>query len=330
MNTAANVERDLEVAVGMMLGRLKQFVANLHCARLGDRHWRDSVQRSCNELCDILGTLRERLARHKLATPKKVGELRGKLQRIAREITGQCNLQRIQEIRATLARDHDELLNEIRALRIAPESNRGALRALRMPRMGRTLFHTTSGLICCLLYQFVLNRSQSIIILSGIMALITVIESSRRLSPRWNDFLMQKVFHNMVRPREHTRIASASFYMAAITLSVLIAPQVLVCAAVLLLAFADPAASAVGIRWGKKRLSNDKSYVGSLAFLVTGIAVTWIYLSLAAAPRMSAGAILGLAVTMSLTAAAVELFCDRIDDNFAIPISATLVGLLWF
>jgi len=314
----------------MMLGRLKQFVANLHCARLGDHRWKETVQRSCYELCENLGTLRERLARHKLATPKKVGELRGKLQRIAHEVTGQCNLQRIQEIRSTLARDYDELLCEIRALRIAPQGNRGALRTLRMPRMGRTIFHTTSGLICCLLYQFVLDRGQSLMILYAIMAIITLIEGSRRLSPRWNGFLMQKVFNTMVRPREHTRIASASFYMASITLIVLIAPQVLVCAAVLLLAFADPAASAVGIRWGKKRLPNDKSYVGSLAFLVTGIVVTSIYLSLAAADRMSAGAILGLSVAMSFTAAAAELFCDRIDDNFAIPVSATLVGLLWF
>ena len=84
-----------------------------------------------------------------------------------------------------------------------------------------------------------------------------------------------------------------------------------------------------GARWGRIRLYNDKSLLGSAVFFAAGSIVSTIYLALAVAP-MSPLRMIAIATSVSLVGTVVELFSDRLDDNFTIPVTCAAMAMLWF
>jgi len=108
---------------------------------------------------------------------------------------------------------------------------------------------------------------------------------------------------------------------------VLLTPHTAACAAVLILALADPVASLVGSRWGRTKLFKDKSLQGSLAFFATGFSAAAAYLLLAGplAWPLALAAAAGMAAVGTL----VELFSDSLDDNFTVPVACALTALLF-
>ena len=191
----------------------------------------------------------------------------------------------------------------------------------------RSLFHVGMGVLGVSLYQFVLTRAQAAIILFSLMGVIAFLEITRRAWPRWNHILLTSpVFRPIARPREYYSVNSSTYYVIALCLITPLFSKPAVIAAVLVLAFADPAAAWIGKKYGRIKLYGKKSYAGSFAFLVVGFAVSMVYLLWAGG--VTPARCLMVALAASLAAAIAELFSGRLDDNFTVPIAGTLAASL--
>jgi dolichol kinase len=190
----------------------------------------------------------------------------------------------------------------------------------------RTLFHMAMGTLAICLYQFVINLRQAMIILLSLLSITIGLEVTRRIWSRWNHILLtSRVFHPIARPREYHTVNSSTWYLTALCLIAPVFSQPAVSAGVLILAFADPAAAWVGKRYGKRKLHRQKSLVGSLAFVVVAFAVASAFL-LGFYPQFTLGQRLGAAALAATAGAVAELFSERIDDNFTVPIAAVLAS----
>ena len=302
---------------------LRRFVSRLRQPRVGDRAWIvalrkryralrrrvEDLRRSDRTSTGALARLREALRQHRGAIsakrPRKLG---------------------LREMRASLARSYEDMVAHLRS-RGDGRLTEG-LRAIRLPRLARTLSHVLLGLGCVLLYEFVVTWGQAMLLLGVAFGSFATLEVTRKFSPAWNDFLVDKLFGAISRPRERYRINSATYYLSALVIITLVTPKVAVCAAVLVLALADPAAMIVGFNWGRRRIYEDKTLEGSVGFFVVAFLAVFVYLLLAAA-ELSFFACLGYALSVSVVGTLVELYSGKLDDNFTIPVACALFGMLW-
>ncbi len=197
----------------------------------------------------------------------------------------------------------------------------------RKPKLKRAFFHIFMGVACVGIYQFVVSKGVALVLLSGFVVFFGGVEILRRVSKRVNDFWTDRVFAGVGRPQERHRINSASYYLWGMTLIAIVAPKTIVCAALLVLAFGDPVASAIGYRIQLFRFKNGKSLGGSLSFVLAAGLVAGLYLGIFGG--MTTAGWLGLAVVMALAGAAAELLNGRLDDNFAIPVACAGVGMVF-
>lgn len=95
-------------------------------------------------------------------------------------------------------------------------------------------------------------------------------------------------------------------------------------AAYLVLCISDTLASFVGTAYGRRRYTlfgHAKSYVGSVAFFLSALAILWPTAQFAGLPPMAA-LLTGIAVSAVLTL--VEAFSHKGVDNFFVPVFAVI------
>ncbi len=160
---------------------------------------------------------------------------------------------------------------------------------------------------------------------SSALAFAVFLETSRRLSGRWNDVLM-KILGPIAHPAERYRVNSASNYILALFVLAWIGYPAVGAVAVIVLGFADPAASFVGRRWGKTPLCNGRTLQGTVAFVLTAFVVGSAVLRLLhrEVPPLAAFSMAGVG---ALAGALAELASGRIDDNLTIPVITG--GAVW-
>jgi len=151
------------------------------------------------------------------------------------------------------------------------------------------------------------------------------VESGRRFIPKFNDWLMEKVFHKVSRPHERFQINSATYYVWGLFLMVMLFPKEACLLGVLTLGFGDPIASIVGQRYGKIKIFKEKSLEGALAFWLAGFAICLIY-QLIYIPQIPLLDIIKISSIVAFVGALTELFTIKIDDNFSIPVISALVA----
>lgn len=173
----------------------------------------------------------------------------------------------------------------------------------------RKLIHVTGSLIP-LAYLFLdITKPQALLIL-GILALPFVLADILRLWwPTLNRWFIHW-FHGAMRPGEETRLTGSTYYVLACWVTILVFERNVAVAALLILAYADTAASVVGQALGGYRLGKEKTLSGAVAFLVTAFLV--------GLPFFSPITALGGAVI----AAATECLPLPLDDNVTIPLVA--------
>ncbi|MCK5796137.1 MAG: hypothetical protein KAI47_03085 [Deltaproteobacteria bacterium] len=345
LSQAQLAQAQLAQALPEVIADLRRLAATLSHPKLGDLRWIVAIRDTQHDLAAKLATLREHAGKQlgelgahldtrRVELIETLTRLRADLQqgtRVLAEKTSHAELSRetFRDLGAKLTRGYEDLVEQVKALKIWKPTDATAARALRLPRPARSLFHVMAGVSVVLLYHFVFERAAGLKMLLGFAATAAAMEISRRFSRRLNDFWVDKVFGLISRPRERYQTNSATYYLFAILFITWIAPQPAVCLAILTLAFGDPTASLVGARWGKLRIYNDKSLLGSSAFFVAAFAASMVYLAVAVAP-MSALRMIAIAASISATGTITELFSDRLDDNLTIPLAAAAVGMLWF
>lgn len=182
------------------------------------------------------------------------------------------------------------------------------------PQPFRRLFHAGAG-VCIAAMVLVLRPYPSLaaLVLSILVAILLASDLVRLRVPAVNSFFF-KTFRTLASPREAGGIASSTWYIMGILLAVLFFPRDIVVPSILVLATADPAASYVGRRWGRKRVGTG-SVEGVTVFVATATVVLTFWVSpVRALFAATAGAL-------------VEIIPWRLDDNLTIPL--TVAATLW-
>jgi dolichol kinase len=196
------------------------------------------------------------------------------------------------------------------------------------PLMGaRTWFHIAMGATATLLYELLLDRRQAMLVLGSLLLVFGTLEVTRRLSARWNRFLVDTLFKSIARPHEFHQVNSATWYLLALSLLAPFFSRPAVLSGVLVLAFGDPAAAWIGRSFGRVKLRGKKSLEGSLGFVAVGALVVAGYL-LVFHPEIALWRRLLAAGLSSVLGAVAELFSERVDDNLTVPIVGTLAAAL--
>jgi dolichol kinase len=122
----------------------------------------------------------------------------------------------------------------------------------------------------------------------------------------------------LLRAEEQVRESAMIPFAIAVLLTMLTVPKLAALVAIYTLAIADPLAAVIGIRFGRHRISHNRSLEGSLAFFLATLAVTAAVLRWGTdSPRLP---IIETSLVVGAAATACELLPLRIDDNLTIPI----------
>ena len=130
-----------------------------------------------------------------------------------------------------------------------------------------------------------------------------------------------KVFRPIMRSTELNRLAGTTFLVTGVLLIALIFNRGIVAIALLFLAFADPLASYIGIKYGKDKIFGHKSVQGFMAAFVVCTAVCYLFLfyNQVTEHLMIASLLAGL------VGAVAELIpVAQLDDNFTMPVFSSI------
>lgn len=231
----------------------------------------------------------------------------------------------LHDLHDELARGYEQWIEQLQVAR-QRSGVRGAaaLDLVKSLNGARTLFHICNGVICAALYQFLLGPTGATVVLGVFLAVFGFLEVSRRFSSSWNHTICSSpLFRPIRRPGEYHRVNSATWYLLGLCLLLPIASKPAVIAAVLILAFADPAAAWFGKRFGQRKLHRNKSVAGTSAFLVVALAVAWPYL-VAFGPDLTLARAGLLALAGAFAGALAEVFSGPLDDNLTVPVASAL------
>jgi len=183
-----------------------------------------------------------------------------------------------------------------------------------MKHIGRKLYHVLGGLGLLSLYPL-LGRNAALWTYTALAGIVLALEIIRLRVPAWNDLLFDR-FGSFVRQGERTRLTGTAPYILGIALSLLFYRTDIASAAVCFLAVGDVAATTVGERFGRTKISGSKSLEGTLAFVAAAAAAGGLL--------VMAGIDLtpGLVLSGAVIAAAVELLPLPLNDNLLIPLAA--------
>jgi len=177
----------------------------------------------------------------------------------------------------------------------------------------RRVFHAVNGtLVVLALTVFGMEVPTALVIMGVLLAFAMVLDAVRLLYSKWN-ILFFRTFSFLASPREARKIASSTWYALSVFLVLLLFSRTHAMAGILVLAWADPAASVVGQRWGKiPFLAGSVRGTGTF-FLVASFAlilfVPW-----------------KVALVTGAATAIVEAAPINLDDNLIVPL--TVAGIL--
>lgn len=200
----------------------------------------------------------------------------------------------------------------------------------------RKVLHSSIGFFTLYLYTLGVHHTQLIVPLTMLFAGVFTNDYIRLHNPQINRFIVSK-FYYMMRDSEVNSYNGILYYLAGLILVFAVLPKDISLMSVLLLSWADTAASTFGRQFGKYtfQISKGKSFAGALASFTTGVLSCYLiygyyipaYNHLNApqdilwTPSTSTLSIHSFALLSGLIASFSEFvnFYD-LDDNFTIPV----------
>lgn len=325
---ALATEIQLNEQLAAVADELWRFLSQVQRPKLADAAWVRSVEERSRCLMAQVATLRDAVQARRDALAPTLDRLSDSLRSFRQQVSDADTAAAMRRAAASLSESYEEFTIRLRYGRARSVPWRLRLRKIKPANYARAVFHVSWGVLGAGLYQFVLTRGQATTIMLGLLALVVMVEITRRTSSRWNEWLCRTLFRHVIRPREHKRVVAASWYTLALTLLVVLVPRPAACAGALVLAFGDPVAGIFGRKWGRVKIRHEKSWVGSSAFVLAGFLAVF-GLSWVAVPDFGLAARLGWSFTAALGGALAEVFSDRLDDNLTVPLAAGAVAGLW-
>ena len=194
--------------------------------------------------------------------------------------------------------------------------------------LARKAWHMFMGVMITAIYLSGMKVGTASIILGSVLGFDLVMEMARLRVPAFNAKIV-RLWGPFIRSCEVNRISGIPYYLAATLLSIAIFPKPVAVLSILYLACGDPIASLFGILFGHKsvRLANGKSLIGTLAGVLTCVAVTFAFLSSLSVSGMQLAV---LTVVGGIAGGTAELVPLDMDDNFTIPVISGFVLWLTF
>jgi dolichol kinase len=201
------------------------------------------------------------------------------------------------KISATSLGSLDELVNSTRGL-----------------QPWRKVFHAFNGIVIASGLTFLgLSKVEALAIIGAIGAILLIVDAVRLLNPDANAIFFRS-FASLASPRDAEGLASSTWYTFGVLLTVALVPRPEAVSAILVLGLADPIASVVGQKYGRRPFLGG-TVEGTTTFLVVALA---LLLARHAWPTaLVAAALAGIAERRSWP----------LDDNFTIPV---VTGLALF
>ena len=185
-------------------------------------------------------------------------------------------------------------------------------------QLGRRLFHLVNGVSTATAYALLFTHEQVIHIFGTIACVIYVVDRVRIAYPEFVARRAPWINRLFLRAEEEVRESAMIPFAIAVLLTILTVPKRAALVGIYALAVADPLAAIVGIRFGRRRIAENRTIEGSLTFFVATIAIATLVLGWGAeASRLT---IATAAATIGLMAALCEVLPLRIDDNLTIPL----------
>jgi dolichol kinase len=180
----------------------------------------------------------------------------------------------------------------------------------------RKLFHAVNAVvISTALTVLDLPRTWELAILGGLFLVLLAGDLIRLAVPRANHFFYS-AFQALASPREVSGLASSTWYALGVFVAVLVAPRAAAISSILVLGLADPVASWVGVRWGRRAFLGG-TLEGSVAFVCVAAVVLFV--------RHPSAAALAIAIVAGLA----ERRSWPLDDNLAIPVVCAVLLRVW-
>lgn len=185
-------------------------------------------------------------------------------------------------------------------------------------QLGRRLFHLGNGVAVATAYALLFTHQQVVHLFGTIACVVYILDRIRIAYPEVvarRAPLLNRLF---VRAEEQVRESAMIPFVIAVLLAILTVPKRAALVGIYTLAIADPLAAVIGIRFGKHKISQNRSLEGSLAFFVATFAIaaavfSWQTIT-PSLPIVAAAGVIALLSTVG------EALPVRIDDNLTIPL----------
>jgi dolichol kinase len=140
--------------------------------------------------------------------------------------------------------------------------------------------------------------------------------------------LMMKFFGNLLRPHEKKGkglFNGATWVLISATICVLVFPKIITISGFTILIISDISAALIGRRFGKHKFF-DKSWEGTISFMVSAIIIILIYFNMFSLPN----SYLITGIIAAIIGGFVEAVSKviKVDDNLSIPISVGIVMVI--
>ncbi len=181
-----------------------------------------------------------------------------------------------------------------------------------MKHLGRKLYHLLGGLGLLSLY-YLLGRQNALICYAILVVVVLAMDITRLKVPAFNQFIQTR-FSSFIRKNEENKLTGTAPYVLGIGLTLFLYRTDIATAAICFLAFGDVAATAVGERYGRTKISGVKSLEGTLAFVAVAATVGFLL------PLTGVHIMYGIVLAGAIAAAGIELVPLPVNDNLVIPL----------
>jgi diacylglycerol kinase (CTP) len=191
----------------------------------------------------------------------------------------------------------------------------------------RRAFHTLWGLIIATLYLNLLDK-EGMITLVGIVASALFVGENIRIKYPDLGKIFTKINNILYRDEEKFQISSSMPFLVSCLLVIFVFSKPIAIITVLFLGLGDPIAAIIGIKFGKRKISKNRTMEGCIAFFVVAFFICIFVMKNFYSGYIS---IILFAIVGAAAGTIAEYIETRLDDNITIPLfSAPLLALAWW
>jgi diacylglycerol kinase (CTP) len=303
-----------------VMADLRVFVSSIRRPRPSDASWTSSARLRGEELALRVAGLRESMTGRQSAYARCLEKISRTLGEYTDELSRRPSVKKLRSHYRALAVYYEEMSAHLKAMKLEAELLQAGAVPIKPVNYTRCAFHCLMGIFSVLTYVYVVTHNQALAILFIFMGAITLFEIVRRLAPIVNDAVMRRALSFIVRPVESYTLTGSTYYILGMMIIVLVFPPRACEVAVLVLAFADPAATVAGKLLGGRKILGEKSVAGAAAFFVVAFLVSMVFFALAQPWLLSIRGVLA-ALILAGSGTLAEMLGDSLDDNLTIPIA---------